>query len=634
MTGGSKPKTGRGNLPTPGDVLDQRYRLGDIIATGGMGVIMSAKQIRTGRTVAVKFLHAHIAEQPDFAQRFAREARVGTLFDHTNIVRVYDVGETPHGALYLVMEYVEGKELKTIIARDAPMCAGEVLELGSQIADGLAEAHAKQVVHRDIKPANIIITHTRRGRRQPKILDFGLAKLVNTGTSELTGTGMYAGTPAYIAPETLVDDGRTDQPTVDVYSTGLVLLEMLTGRKAFEGENIAKLFFQQVRKPVPIPRKLLDTSLGEVIRKATEKHPDDRYTDADQLYAALKRAEETTPPELRLKKNPLPPARVRPGDDLGAIGDEALVDSELTILREVPAHRSYDPPGDEHAPTKEFDAATKEFDAPTKEFDASTKEFNAPGDDATPTTIFDPAAVAAPGGPDQPAAGGQPAASGDTTPRESTIVLRDEDMVVVDPPELSGTDKTRVIAAICTLVFLVVSGAFVTTLIGEEEQEESERDAAGSQLEQQDSEPADQPDEQHDDGPSDALFRVIVDTDPTGASVYDGQTELGESSLDLEFNPDDIPETVTIEKDGYETETRHLGEKLGDDHGADTPKIELSVQLQQVPEPEPEPTSAPQPSPPPPSPDPSPPSPTGQQKQDSDDDNGSGVDDVLRQYLD
>lgn len=143
----SGPQDKQIRLPEPGEIIDGRYRLGAIFARGGMGVIMRAEQLQAGREVAIKFLHPHVAAKGNVAARFKREVQVTTLFDHPSIVRVYDVGESEKGVLYLVMELLEGEELKDISRREGPMSAGRAVDITLQMLDGIAEAHSRDVVH-------------------------------------------------------------------------------------------------------------------------------------------------------------------------------------------------------------------------------------------------------------------------------------------------------------------------------------------------------------------------------------------------------------------------------------------------------------------------------------------------------
>jgi serine/threonine-protein kinase len=337
------------HLPRPGEVIEERYKLGNTFASGGMGVIMRAEQIRTGRDVAVKLLHPHIAAKEDFAARFMREVDVATRFDHPHIVRVYDVGETDEGVLYLVMEMLDGEELKDLIAREAPLEAGVAIDIGLQMLDGLAEAHSQGVIHRDFKPGNVFVMKNRRGDYHVKLLDFGIAKLANSQESDITATGMISGTPSYIAPETLLQAEHSNPQVVDVYAAGLVLLEMLTGQRVFQGNGAPQTLLQQLKKPVRVPQKIAQTPLGEVIRKATRKHPADRYQNADEMYEALEAARKATPADLKLSPGEVPaPAPDTTPSMLEKLGQE-VGESDLEMLREAPQAEEYAP--DETSPT-------------------------------------------------------------------------------------------------------------------------------------------------------------------------------------------------------------------------------------------------------------------------------------------
>ncbi len=328
-------------LPRPGEIINDLYRLKDIHASGGMGIIMKAEQIRIGRDVAVKLLHPHVASSQQLAARFLREVQVTTLFDHANIVRVYDVGETEDGALYLVMEMLEGEELEDIIAREAPLSVGRTIDISLQILDGLGEAHSRGVVHRDLKPSNVFVTKTRHGTDEIKLLDFGIAKLIQSDETKLTATGRLTGTPAYVAPETMLGLEETNKKAADIYAVGLVIVEMLIGREVFKGATVAQTLLQHLKKPIVIPESIDETPLGEVIRRATSKHPEDRYQDGDEMYRALVKARDDSPLELTLEATdiPEPVTDTNPGllEKLEAAGEGV----SLELLRDVPQHESF-----------------------------------------------------------------------------------------------------------------------------------------------------------------------------------------------------------------------------------------------------------------------------------------------------
>lgn len=266
------------------------YSLTSMLGAGGMGEVYKARDSRLERDVAIKVLPPQFAERPDMRQRFEREARSISMLHHPHICALYDVGEQD-GTAYLVMEYLEGEPLDKRIAR-GPIPMHEALEAAIQIAGALDQAHQKGLIHRDLKPGNVMLT-----RAGAKLLDFGLAKAVSppslgeneaTMTHNLTAVGSIVGTLAYMSPERL--GGQDGDARGDIFATGAVLHEMLTGKRAFTGENQASLITSVMSSepsPVSQTQPLASAALDRVVRKCMAKEPDQRWQTARDLMSEL-----------------------------------------------------------------------------------------------------------------------------------------------------------------------------------------------------------------------------------------------------------------------------------------------------------------------------------------------------------
>src|SRR5262245_60410406 len=279
----------------PGTILDERYRIVGRLGKGGMGEVYRADDLRLGQPVALKFLPASVDRDPARLTQLHTEVRMARQVSHPNVCRVYDVGEY-EGHTFLSMEYVDGEDLSTLLRRIGRFPQDRAIELARQICAGLAAAHDRGIVHRDLKPANIMLDGSGRIR----ITDFGLA-----GAS---GETIRAGTPAYMAPEQLA--GTEVTPRSDLYSLGLVLYELFTGRRALEGENLAELIARREQGGITQPSDVvrdLDPAIDRAIMRCLDPDPRNRPASAlavaaglpggDPLAAALA-AGETPSPEL------------------------------------------------------------------------------------------------------------------------------------------------------------------------------------------------------------------------------------------------------------------------------------------------------------------------------------------------
>lgn len=274
-----------GTFPGVGDVLEGRYELLRLIGQGGMGTVFQSRHLRLERDVAIKLMHRSLAVDSAFARRFEREVRITKDLVHVNSVRIYDFGVTDAGVMYLVMELLEGKELTEEIA-EGPVAVGRIIELGQQLLDGLGEAHAMDVVHRDLKPGNIFLTRDRRGGEVVKVLDFGIAKSMESGATAITKANELIGTARYLAPEVFLDGEMSKQS--DIYACALILLEMLYGRPLIDGESVFELVRRHIRTPVVVPDWLEEHPLVAIARRALAKNPAVRFPDAEAMFEALR----------------------------------------------------------------------------------------------------------------------------------------------------------------------------------------------------------------------------------------------------------------------------------------------------------------------------------------------------------
>ncbi len=265
-------------------VFGGRYELGEQIARGGTAQVFVARDLLLGRPVALKVLISELSSDSAFVARFRREAQAAANLSHPNIVPIFDWGEA-ESTYFIVMEYVDGEALSSIIRTQAPIPAAQAASIGSDIAKALAYAHRHGVVHRDVKPGNVLIT----AEGQVKVTDFGIARAMGAD-EQVTQTGLVMGTATYFSPEQaqgFAVDGRSD-----IYSLGVVLYEMVTGKPPFSGESPVSIAYQHVRER-PQPPSLVNpevpAALEAVILQAMAKSPADRYQSADAMRADLDR---------------------------------------------------------------------------------------------------------------------------------------------------------------------------------------------------------------------------------------------------------------------------------------------------------------------------------------------------------
>jgi beta-lactam-binding protein with PASTA domain/tRNA A-37 threonylcarbamoyl transferase component Bud32 len=302
-------------------IVDGRYRVLHRVGSGGMADVYCAQDLQLGRKVALKVLYRRFAEDREFVERFRREASSAAGLQHPNVVSVYDRGEYD-GTYYIAMEYLDGRSLKTIIREEAPLAPDRAIDLTIQILRAARFAHRRGIIHRDFKPQNVIVDAEGRA----KVTDFGIAR---AGASDMTQTGSIMGTAQYLSPEQA--QGEAVSAASDLYSIGIILYEMLTGRVPFDGESAVTIALKQVNE-APVPPSAyngaVSPALEAVVMRALEKHPALRFQDADEFIAALEdaRGAATT---SRLAPGPLvapagPPTRIEPPSEAYPYPDEPL----------------------------------------------------------------------------------------------------------------------------------------------------------------------------------------------------------------------------------------------------------------------------------------------------------------------
>jgi serine/threonine-protein kinase len=274
-----------------GSVLDDRYRIDELIARGGMAAVYRALDLRLGRTVAIKILAPAFTADPGFVDRFMLEARSAAALTHPNVVAVHDQG-VANGFPYLVMEYVPGRTIRQLMAITGSMTSAHALEVMKAVLAGLSAAHEAGFVHRDIKPENVLITDSG----VIKVTDFGLARIIDdTPVSDSTGA-VLLGTMAYLSPEQVQQ--RTIDQRSDVYSAGILLLEMLTGRVPFTGNSPLEVAYMHVNNDVPAPSSLspdVPPAVDHLVLASTRRNPNDRFANAHVFLDAVNRASSAVP---------------------------------------------------------------------------------------------------------------------------------------------------------------------------------------------------------------------------------------------------------------------------------------------------------------------------------------------------
>lgn len=270
-----------------GRILSDNYKLEEKIAAGGMGAVFRAKDLKTNEPVAIKVLSPNLTAKPSFLKRFEREAKVGWMLSHPNIVKVFELGATPDNILFIVMEYVEGIALDDYLEKLLPLTPKHCLEIIKPLASALEMAHKHGVLHRDVKPANILINKLE-DRLIIKLVDFGVVKLLEADNgfheSGLTVIGEVFGTPQYMAPEQLMEDPIG--PPADIYALGIIVYEMLAGELPFNCLDPKEVYLFKTKKIIPELSKkysFIPKAFDLVVKKAIDYEPSRRYQNAEEF---------------------------------------------------------------------------------------------------------------------------------------------------------------------------------------------------------------------------------------------------------------------------------------------------------------------------------------------------------------
>lgn len=289
------PQIALPGLPQVGDVVAEKYRIEGVLGVGGMGVVVGARHLTLGQSVAIKILTAGETQPKDAVERFLREGRAAAALSSDHVVRIYDVGQLDNGVPFMVMERLRGGDLANLLTERGPLPVEEAVEYVAQATMAIAEAHEAGVVHRDLKPANLFLTQRSDGSPCVKVLDFGISKQLSmfesaTLRGDLTSTRQVMGSPAYMSPEQVRDARSVDHRT-DIWALGTTLYELLTHHVAFDADTLPAVcaaIAADPPTPIELHRGDVPEGVAQIVMRCLEKSPDKRYQSARALLSALR----------------------------------------------------------------------------------------------------------------------------------------------------------------------------------------------------------------------------------------------------------------------------------------------------------------------------------------------------------
>jgi len=291
--------TSRNPAPVPRTPADpmigstvEKYLIKRKLGEGGMGIVYEAEHIHIGKKVALKVLLEDYTKKQELVDRFKQEARSASIIGHPNIINVTDFGYTPDGRIFFVMEFLDGEDLASVIEKQGTLPHGRIMRVVKQVCAGLSAAHRKGIIHRDMKPENIFVLNPGGEDETIKILDFGIAKMsiLESEGRKLTKTGVVFGTPEYMSPEQAA--GKPIDHRIDIYSLGVIMYEMLTGKVPFTGDTFMSILTKHIFEPVPPIGEVsqggaVPPALEQIVYKCLAKEPEGRFESVDELAAAV-----------------------------------------------------------------------------------------------------------------------------------------------------------------------------------------------------------------------------------------------------------------------------------------------------------------------------------------------------------